>query len=106
MAKSKNTKKKKIGKKAKLRILLFFIIFGGVIGSLSYSFFSNINKIVGIKKEKQILNDRIAELTDEEEVLNSDIKKLEDPEYVARYAREKYLYSKDGELIIRIPDDE
>lgn len=106
MAKSKNTRKSKISKKAKLRILLFFIIFGGIIGSLSYSFFSNVNKIVSIKKEKQILSDRIAELTDEEAVLNSDIKKLEDPEYVARYAREKYLYSKDGELIIRIPDDD
>ena len=106
MAKSKNTRKSKISKKAKLRILLFFIIFGGIIGSLSYSFFSNVNKIVSIKKEKQVLNDRIAELTDEEKFLNSDIKKLEDPEYVARYAREKYLYSKDGELIIRIPDED
>ena len=105
MAKSKNTRKSKISKKAKLRILLFFIIFGGIIGSLSYSFFSNVNKIVSIKKEKQVLNNRIAELTDEEKV-NSDIKKLEDPEYVARYAREKYLYSKDGELIIRIPDED
>ena len=66
MAKSKNTRKSKISKKAKLRILLFFIIFGGIIGSLSYSFFSNVNKIVSIKKEKQVLNDRIEELTDEE----------------------------------------
>ena len=112
MAKSKNTRKSKISKKAKLRILLFFIIFGGIIGSLSYSFFSNVNKIVSIKKEKQVLKDiakkieASVELTDEEKVLNSDIKKLEDPEYVARYAREKYLYSKDGELIIRIPDED
>lgn len=105
MAKSKNIRKNKISKKAKLRMFIFFIIFGGIIGSLSYSFFSNVNKIVSIKKEKQILNNRIAELNDEEEILNSDIKKLEDPEYVARYAREKYLYSKDGELIIRIPED-
>ena len=97
---------KKNNKKAKKRIFLSFIFFGAIIGSLSYSFFSNVNKIVSIKKEKQVLNDRIAELTDEEKVLNSDIKKLEDPEYVARYAREKYLYSKDGELIIRIPDED
>ena len=45
-------------------------------------------------------------LKDEEDKLNSDIKKLKDPEYVARYAREKYMYSKDGELIIRLPDDD
>ena len=51
------------------------------------------------------MDDKLVGLQDEEDVLNSDIKKLEDPEYVARYAREKYMYSKDGELIIRFPDD-
>ena len=29
---------------------------------------------------------------------------MQDPEYIARYLREKYLYSKDGEDIIRIPE--
>ena len=105
MAKSVNTRKNRISKKAKFRMFFFFIIFGGIIGSLSYSFFSNINKIISINKEKQVLNNKINELYEEEEILNSDIKKLEDPDYVARYAREKYLYSKDGELIIRIPDN-
>lgn len=52
------------------------------------------------------MNDKLISLKDEQEILNSDIKKLEDPDYVARYAREKYMYSKDGELIIRIPDDD
>ena len=99
------TTKKKMGKKAKRRIFLCFIVFGAIIGSLSYSFFTNIGKIVEIRNEKQALNDKLANLKDEEDVLNSDIKKLEDPDYVARYAREKYLYSKEGELIIRIPED-
>jgi cell division protein DivIC len=43
---------------------------------------------------------------DKEEELKDEINKLKDPEYMARYAREKYLYSKDGELIIRIPDED
>ena len=29
---------------------------------------------------------------------------MQDPEYIARYLREKYLYSKAGEYIIRIPE--
>ena len=29
---------------------------------------------------------------------------LQDPNYIARFAREKYLYSKNGEIIIRIVD--
>lgn len=106
MAKSKNVKKVRISKKVKIRLFLFFAIFGSIIGSLSYSFFSNIKLIMDINDEKQLLSERIVELAEEEEVLNSDIKKLEDPDYVARYAREKYLYSKDGEIIIRLPDDD
>ena len=98
-------KKKKSNKKAKIRIFLFFMIFGSVTLYLSYNFFSNVSKIMEIKKDKQLLEDKLASLQDEEDELNSDIKKLEDPEYVARYAREKYMYSKDGELIIRIPDE-
>lgn len=97
------TKKKK--KNVKVRLLLFFLVFGSIIGSLSYSFFSNVSKIIEIKNEKVALKEKLVNLKDEEDKLNSDIKKLRDPEYVARYAREKYMYSKDGELIIRLPDD-
>ena len=42
----------------------------------------------------------------EKQVLETDVKKLQDPDYVAKYAREKYLYSKDGELIIKIVDND
>lgn len=97
--------KKKFNKKAKIRIFLFFIIFGSITLYLSYNFFSNVSMIIKINNDKQSLEERLASLQDKEDELNSDIKKLEDPEYVARYAREKYMYSKDGELIIRIPDE-
>ena len=33
-----------------------------------------------------------------------DIKKLNDPDYITKYVREKYLYSKDGEIILRIDE--
>ena len=36
------------------------------------------------------------------EELELDIRKLEDPDYIAKYVREKYFYSKDGELILRM----
>ena len=29
---------------------------------------------------------------------------MQDPEYVARYAREKYMYTKNGEKILKIVD--
>ena len=97
---------KKKSKKVKVRMFFLIILFTAIIGYLSYSFFANVSKIMEIRKEKNELTDKLATLKDEEDNLNSDIKKLKDPDYVARYAREKYMYSKDGELIIRIPDDD
>jgi len=97
-------KKKKFGKRAKSRLFFAFILFGSVISMLSYKFFYNIKQINDIKEEKISLNNKLSELKDEEKILESDIQKLKDPSYVAKYAREKYLYSKDGELIIRLPD--
>ena len=46
---------KKNNKKAKKRIFLSFIFFGAIIGSLSYSFFTNVGKIVESEKRKQQL---------------------------------------------------
>lgn len=98
--------KKRKSKKVKIRIFFIFVIFSAIIGYLSYCFLSNVDKILSIKREKNHLEEKLVNLKEEEDTLNSDIKKLKDPDYVARYAREKYMYSKDGELIIRIPDDE
>ena len=56
-------------------------------------------------KEKNELEKKLAKLQLEEKALKLDADKLQDPDYVARYAREKYLYSKDGEFIIKIPEE-
>lgn len=98
------TKKKKTSKSVFVRLFLFFVFFGSIIGLLSYDFFSNLTMIFEIKKEKAVLEDKLVSLEQKESQLNSDIKKLEDPEYAGRYAREDGMLSKDGEIIFRIPD--
>ena len=55
-------------------------------------------------KEKKKFQEELEVLKDTEDELKGQVNKLQDPDYIARYAREKYLYSKDGEIIIRIPD--
>lgn len=105
MAKKVVKKRKKFGKKAKSRLFIAFLFFGAIISMLSYKFFYNIKMIQEMKEEKLFLESQLVKLSEEEKNLESDIQKLEDPAYVARYAREKYLYSKDGELIIRLPND-
>lgn len=57
-------------------------------------------------QEKKRLDDELVALQEKEKELELDAKKLQDSEYIARYAREKYLYSKEGEFIIKIPEDE
>jgi len=48
------------------------------------------------------LNSEYESLLDMEEKLKSEVTKLQDEDYVARYAKEKYLYSSYGETIIRM----
>ena len=52
--------------------------------------------------QKKNLEKEYQELQVKQEVLEQEVTKLQDEDYVLRYAREKYGYSKDGELIIRI----
>ena len=56
-------------------------------------------------QEKNELNKELENLREKEEQLKVDADKLQNPDYVARYAREKYLYSKDGEYILQIPEE-
>lgn len=73
---------------------------------ISITLFSVFTEILDKYREKHELENELIALKEKEKELENDVKKLEDPEYLARYAREKYFYSKDGELIIRIPEDE
>ncbi len=54
--------------------------------------------------EKEDLEKKLISLRTKEEALAVDVEKMQNPEYVARYLREKFLYSKNGEFVIRIPE--
>ena len=51
-----------------------------------------------------ITEEEVYHLCDYESDSEDDVKKLQDPEYVAKYAREKYLYTKEGEYVIDLSD--
>lgn len=71
-----------------------------IVSALYYSV--NVAKLHNEEKE---LTASLKELQAKEVELSSEIEKLKDPDYVARYARENYLYSRDGEYIIKIDKD-
>ena len=68
------------------------------------SIFSYISQISNTKKEIALLETNYKKALSEEEDLKEEINKLQDPEYMAKYAREKYLYSKDDEIVIKIEE--
>lgn len=95
-------KKKRKTSKSKIRIFISLVVFMFVTVALGYDCLNNVLKIQEMKKEKKNLEERLVVLQEEKESLELDILRLEDPDYIAKYVREKYFYSKDGELILRL----
>lgn len=94
----------KITKKDKRRFLIWSMLITIIISYIGVFSFNYWSKILANQKEKIELENKYNELLQEEANLNDEINKLQDPEYVAKYAREKYSYSKENELIIKVPE--
>lgn len=97
-----NNNSQKVNKKDSSRIgfLLLSVVLFIVI--LISTVFSDVRQIISNKSMTEELSVKYEKLLEEEASLNSEVIKLQDPDYVARYAREKYLYTKDGEKILTI----
>lgn len=92
-------------KKDKRRLLIWsltILILVIYLGVFSFKFW---NQILKNQQIRDNLNAKYEEALAKEEILNDEVNKLQDPEYVAKYAREKHMYTKEGELIIRVPED-
>lgn len=89
-------------KKEKKRLIIISAIIMGLLVSLISSVAKDWGTILENKKNIQELSSKYDTLLSEEGKLKSEVIKLQDDDYVARYAKEKYLYSSDGEIIIRM----
>ena len=96
---------KKVSKKAKMRLVLFGIPSILMIIYFVVTLTSSIFNYISLKREENNLNNELANLLAQKEELKIEIDKLNDPEYVARYAKEKYLYSQNGEYVIKIEEN-
>lgn len=97
-------KKKSVKKKAKRRLMVFGTISCCMIAYFIFSSTVAMMKITQLSNERKSLQAELASLKQEEVDLNVEIQKLKDLDYLARYARENYLYSKDGEYIIKLDE--
>ena len=97
--------RKKKANKAKRRLVVIVPLCLIILGAIFVAIGSYWVKIVSKYQEKKQLENEIVALKEKEEQLKVDVDRLEDPDYVARFAREKYMYSKDGEIILRLPEE-
>ena len=97
---AKKQKKKKLGP----ILLSFFSLV--VISITTYTLGRYWVDIYSKYQEKKVLEKEYTTLKEKEDELKADVERLQDKDYIARYAREKYYYSKDGEYILRIPEEE
>ena len=89
-------------KKEKKRLFVISAVIILLIISLVSSVAGDWTKIMENKSKITSLNKKYNNLLSEEEKLVSEVTKLQDDDYVLRYAKEKFLYSEDGEVIIRM----
>ena len=97
--------KRKKSKKFRYRALFLIPLCVGLVFAIFASVGSYWVKIANKYEEQKELEKQIIVLKEKEEELKVEVDRLEDPDYVARYARERYMYSKDGEIILRLPNE-
>ena len=97
---------RRISKASKRRLSIFGTLSLITIIYFLFSLLYNVYSIYDLTRQKSNLESKYTALKEEAEELKIDIEKLSDEKYLANYAREKYLYSKDGEYILQIDPDE
>ena len=94
--------RKKVTKASKRRLLIFGTMSFIVMGYFVFSFGYFIWNIRDLEKNEKQLQEQLISMKDEAEDLEIEIQKLKDPDYLARYARENYLYSNPNACIYKI----
>ncbi len=97
--------KKKISKQSRRRLTILVPLFFVAISFFFLSFISSSINLYKLKAEEKKLVETYNNLKKDEQSLKIEIEKLHDLDYVARYARENYLYSKDGEIVFKFNEE-
>lgn len=98
-------KKSKKIRKFRTRMVLFVPVCLSLIVILVVTIGKYWVDIVNKYQENERLSKELVTLKEKELELKIDVEKLQDPEYLERYAREKYLFTKDGEIVLKLPDE-
>lgn len=93
-------------KTAKRRLTVLTPIVILAIGYCAFTLVTTAFHLYQLHHEEKELKEELNNLKGESKELKNEITKLQDKDYVARYARENYLYTKDGEYVIKVDTDD
>ena len=89
-------------KKERKRLFLITIAIISLLAILVGSVYSDWKQILKNRKIEIELAKQYNQLLENESKLSAEIIKLQDDEYLARYAKEKYMLSAEGDTIIKM----
>jgi len=92
---------KKTSKKEKKRLFLITIAIITLLSFLVGSVYNDWKQILNNRKEEVELSQKYEKLLNDEIKLSAEITKLQDDEYLARYAKEKFMLSSEKDIIIK-----
>lgn len=92
---------RKTSKKEKKRLFLISIAIIILLVFLVGSVYSDWKQILENRKSEVELTQKYESLLENEVKLSAEITKLQDSEYLARYAKEKFMLSTEGDIIIK-----
>ena len=87
---------KKVSRNVKRRMTVLVPFSFGVFLVTLFIILSYAYNIRSLELEKIRLENYLVNLKEEANNMEDEIEKLKDPEYIAKYARENYLYTKEG----------
>ncbi len=96
---------KRVSKKTKMRLMILGPLAFFIIGYCLFTLVTTTINLYNLRREEKELNEQLTNLQADAKSLKTEINKLQDKEYIARYARENYLYTKNGEYVIKLDDD-
>ena len=94
-----------MAKKTKPRYKKFVgFLYIGISAILIYTLAINALRVVNQRQNLIQLQEKRDELEKEKEALAKEVELLNDDEYVARYARDNWIFSEEGEEVVKLPD--
>lgn len=95
---------KKVSRNVKRRMTVLVPFSFGIFLVTLFIILSYAYNIRSLELEKIRLENYLVNLKEEAINMEDEIEKLKDPEYIAKYARENYLYTKEGEYVLKIEE--